>query len=142
MRVLALVVLLALIPIAVCAEAKEDDWYGQAEFTVGMLQDLKTGEQEMYVSFPLGGYRLARVRGGFVVDLQELDLAPSAGVLGLTFHLGNAQDWGIDAGWAEYVSVSIGPFGKYEFESGDFSGGVMLSFLEVSFGGVEEQKKR
>ena len=49
LAVMALVLCLAVMPVAVCrAEEKDgsDDWYGQADLTTGMLQDLKTGEQE------------------------------------------------------------------------------------------------
>ena len=138
----ALVLCLA-VPVA-HAEEKEasDDWYGQADFTIGMLQDLKTGEKEAYYSFPLGGYRAAQFCGGLVVDLDNPELPPTAAVFGVTFYIGNFKDWGIDAEWAKYFSVSVGPYARYGFESEEVTIGAMASLLEFSFGGTKEQRKR
>ena len=138
--VLAMVLCLA-VPLAYGEE--KDDWYGQADFSIGVLQDLKTGEQEPYWSFPLGGFRVAEFRGGFVVDIADIGVGPTAAVLAMVFHLGNAQDWGLDAGWAKFVSVSVGPYMRYGFVSEALTGGITASFLEFSFGGgVEEQRNR
>ena len=122
---------------------EKDDWYGQADFSIGVLQDLKTGDEEPWWNFPLGGFRAVEFRGGFVVDPEDVVAGPKAAVVAALFHLGNAQEWGLDTGWAKYISVSVGPYAKYEFESEEFSGGVTANLLEFSFGGgIEEQRNR
>ena len=146
MKVLALVLLLALMPIAVCAEVEKDafeDWFGMMELQAGGLFNFATEEWKPFVAFPTVGYRAVRLVAGAEVDSENGD-GPIAGVLGLTYNMGSLKDMGIDVPWMEHFGVNVGPYMRYDFDTGDIGWGAMVSIVDLSFGdgNVERQKRR
>jgi len=157
--VLILAALLAMCPVVVAwaedeapaAESAEaepasafDDWYGQLSLRSGGLFSFETEEFTPYLTVPILGYRKVTLEGGAEIDVDEKTEAhgPVAGVLGLTYDLGNLRDMGIEVSWADYFGVNVGPYLRYDFAERDVSFGFMASIVDLSFdqGNVERQK--
>lgn len=123
-----------------------DDWFGMLSARAGYSYNFDAELWQPYTTFPVGAYRKAVFEIGVDFDVDESTEAKGiTGVLGgVTFDLGNLQEYGIEVSWARYFEFNIGPFGHYSFDTNEFSGGIMCSVVGLSFdaGNVDRQKKR
>ena len=143
MRVFVVVLLLVVMPVAVCVgEEKDpfDDWFGLLEVQAGSTWNFSAQEWKPYVSGLILGYRAVRLVGGAELETDE----PVAGLLGLTYNLGSLKSMGVDVPWAENFGFNVGPCIRYEFASGEVEWTAMLSIVDLSFsdGNADRQKKR
>ena len=120
-----------------------EDWYGEIELRTGMLWNWDREEWTGYASVPVLGYRAVTLEAGMEINPNE-KYGPAGGILGLTYSLGNLRDWGVDVPMAQHVGVNIGPFLRYDFETGDTQTGAMVSLVDLSFsqGNVQRQRER
>jgi hypothetical protein len=144
MRVFLLVVLLIAVTALAAVGADEkgpfDDWYGLAEFQSGVTWNFETNEWTPYVSTLFVGYRAVRA----VIGTEIAEDEPVAGLLAVTYNLGNLKDMGVDVPWMEHFGFNIGPCLRYEFDTGEVEWSAMLSIVDLSFGdgNADRQKKR
>ena len=142
--VLALVLCLAIMPVAV-AHGEDDvwnDWYGFAELQAGGLWSFERDEFMPYFALPTIGYRKAALVLGGEFDLEAIGDGPTAGIVGVTFYLGNLKGWGIDVPAAEHFGVNFGPVLRYDFDTGGTEIGLVLSIVDLSFSGGNTEKQR
>lgn len=156
--VLLLVALLSLVPVAVCfghedvaesegaeaaeedvAEAAEevvDDWSNLLALRSGGLFDMGTKEWTPYVTTPFLRYQSLTAEAGAEIDIDEDTEAKGliGVVLGLTFNVGSLRDLGVEAPWADHFALNVGPYGRYKFDGGEFTGGIMVSVLATDDG--------
>lgn len=147
MRIFVVVLLLALIPIAVCAEEKSDvwdDWYGFAELQAGGMWSFERDEFMPYFALPTVGYRKAALVLGGQFDLAAVGDGLTGGIVGLTFYLGNVKDWGIDVPGAKHLGVNFGPVWYYDFGTDRSEIALVLSIVNLSQseGNAKEQRER
>ena len=141
--VLALVLCLAIMPVAVAhGEEKDafDDWFGMLELQAGSTWNFSTQEWKPYMSTLLVGYRAVRLVGGAELEADE----PVAGLLGVTYNLGSLKNMGVELPWMEHFGFNVGPCIRYEFATGEVEWSAMLSIVDLSFsdGNAEKQRKR
>jgi hypothetical protein len=148
MRILVAVLLMTLLACAgVSAEdAEKDDfadWFGMMEVQTGGLFNFATEDWKPFVAMPTLGYRAVRLVAGAEIDTENGD-GPVAGVLGVTYNMGSLRNMGIDVPWMEHFGVNVGPYMRYDFDTGDIGWGAMVSIVDLSFGNgnVERQKER
>ena len=130
------------------AELVEDtlpDWRGFLSARSGGTWDADVGEIIPYIAVPILGYKdKFTLEGGMEIDVDETTEAkgPTSAILGLTYNVGDLQQYGIDVSWAKYFSFNIGPCARWDFESGEVEFTVMLSVVDLSFdqGNVDRQK--
>ena len=149
MRTLILALLITILPVAIaCGEDVEkdvwDDWFGYAELQAGGLWSFERDEFMPYFALPTIGYRKAAIVLGGEFDLEAIGDGPTAGIVGVTFYLGNLKDWGIDVPATEHFGVNFGPVLRYDFDTGGTEVGLVLSIVDLSFsdGNADRQKKR
>lgn len=160
--VVILAALIAILPVAVAwaeedasaapeaASSEErdafDDWYALLSLRSGGLFNMETEEWTPFLTVPILAYRAVTLEGGAEIDIDEKTDAkgPSAAVLGLTYNLGSLRDMGVEVSWAEHFGLNVGPFGRYEFGTGEITGGFMLSIVDLSLdkGNVDRHRKR
>ena len=149
MRTLILALLITILPVAIAyGEDVEkdvwDDWFGYAELQAGGLWSFERDEFMPYFALPTIGYRKAAIVLGGEFDLEAIGDGPTAGIVGVTFYLGNLKGWGIDVPAAEHFGVNFGPVLRYDFDTGGTEIGLVLSIVDLSFSGgnTEKQRKR
>ena len=152
-----LAVLFAIIPMAtaLAEEVTEEvsvedaiwqDWYGLAEAQGGMLWNFETEDWAPYLAFPVVGYRDVTGILGVEFDIDEKTDAKgvTAGVAGLTYHIGTLKDFGIALPGSDHVGLNVGIGGRYDFDIQEFETTAIISVLDLSFdnGNVDRQRSR
>ena len=147
--VLALVLCLAIMPVAVAhGEVKDawDDWYAMLEVQAGTTMEVKSTTFRPYIAGKVCGYKAWVAVLGTEFDIDEKTEAegPVAGLLGATYNLGTLKDHGVDIAWAKHIGFNIGLCGTWEFETGDLGWRAMLSIVDIgqSEGNAEKQRNR
>jgi len=147
--VLALVLCLAITPVAVAHGEEKDawsDWYGMLEVQVGTTMEAEGTVFRPYAAGKVCGYKAwtAVVGAEFDVDENTEAEGPVAGLLGATFNLGNLQGHGVDISWAKHFGFNVGLCGTWEFDTGDLGWRAMLSIVDIgqSDGNAEKQRNR
>jgi len=112
-------------------EEERDDWTNLLALRSGGLYDMSVKEWTPYVTTPLLRYQSLTAEGGVEIDIDEDTEAKGliSAVIGLTFNIGSLRKLGVETMWADHVAIHVGPYGRYRFEDGDWSGGVMVSVL-------------
>ena len=138
---LALVLCLAIMPVAV-AQAEEkgawSDWYGMVELQSGLTWNFEEQTWTPYVSTLFLGYRAVRA----VIGTELAEDEPVAGLFAVTYNLGSLKDMGVDVPWMEHFGFNIGPCVRYEFATGEVEWTAMLSIVDLSFSGGNAQAQR
>ena len=148
--VLALVALLAFVPVVVClaeetgtaegvtedlaaeeAEDVVDDWMATLPVHAGFVWNVDRKEWTQYINLTPLAYKVVTFEVGLEVNPNEKD-GPAGGLLALTYNLGNMKDFGVDVSWAEYFGVNVGPFFRYDFTDGSWQKGVLFSVVDLS----------
>ena len=149
MRVLALVVLLAVLPVAVAyGEVKDawSDWYAMLEVQAGTTMEVKNTTFRPYAAGKVCGYKAWVAVLGVEFDVDEATEAegPVAGLFGATYNLGNLKDHGVNVSWAKHFGLNVGLCGTWEFDTGDLGWRAMLSIVDIgqSEGNAEKQRER
>jgi len=160
--VIALVAMIALVPVAVCygedvpvepageeaaaeeVEVKSDpfaDWFGQLNLRSGVMWNAETEEWTGYATIPIVGYKLFALEGGLEINPNEDD-GPKAGVAGITYRLGDLTDFGVGVSWAENIGVNVGPVVRHSFADGSNELAFLISFIDLSLddGNVDRQR--
>lgn len=123
-----------------------EDWWGFFTARSGGLFNLETNEWQPYVTVPVAAYRKITGEFGVEFDVDEATEAhgPVAWVGGLTYDLGNLRDFGVEVSWAKYFGLNVGPYGRYDIQTRDWSGGIMVSVIDLSFddGNVDRMRKK
>lgn len=151
--VLALVLCLAIMPVAVCqAEEKGlfDDWYGMLEAQFGTTYEFDTSTARPYAAGKWGGWKEAVFIVGteFDVDSGTEEKGPVTALLGATYNLGNLKDYGVDVSWAEHFGFNVGLCLTYGWvedtptEGWGWRGSLSVVDLSFSDGGAKEQRER
>jgi hypothetical protein len=135
--------LLAWAGVAGAAVVNQDDWYGQLNIRAGSCYNPGTGVWAECAMMPLLGWRCFTLEGGVAVDGQAFAT--------VTYDVGSLTDLGINAPWAKYVSLHIGPYIAIDYNATDNGVdwnhapniGVAFTFLELGFdqGNTERQKQ-
>jgi len=149
MRVFIVALLLAVMPIAVCAgevatKGVWDDWFGMAEIQGGMNWSFETQEWSPAISAPVVGYKDVRGVVGLDFEFDGDDPGPRGAFAAVTYDLGSLEDHGVSVPGAQHFGLNIGPFARYDLGTREFSYGVMATILDISFGdgNVKRQKNR
>lgn len=146
--VLILAALVALFPVAVCyAEDVEpeatstaedvvvedivDDWAASLPIHAGFLWNADRQEWTQYINLTPLSYKVVTFEIGLEVNPNNED-GPRGGLVALTYDFGNLRDYGVDVHWAEYFGVNAGPVGRYDFATGEWNIGFILSFVDLS----------
>lgn len=152
--VLLLVALLSLMPVVVCighetaadaggsgavGETILDDWEVDINVRSGLIWNAESEQWRAYLSWPFCKWKDVSAIVGFEVDPPLIEYGPSGAIVGLTWYLGNARDWGIDLAWAEHLGLNIGPAFRYDFETEVSELSIVMSVFDVSIG---EKRKR
>lgn len=128
------------------SEELPDDWFGMLSLRSGALWNFGTEEWSPFVSFPIFGYKDVAVDAGFEIDIDETtdEKGPNSALLGVTYHLGSLQSFGVDVSWAEYLGLNVGPCLRYEFGTEEVTTLLMVSVVDLSFdqGNVDRQRNR
>ena len=148
MRILVAVVLTALLAWSGASAEEQDDgwadWFAFTELQAGGMWSFEREEFMPYFALPTVGYRKAALVLGGEFDLGAIGEGPTAGILGVTFYLGNVKDWGIDIPGAQHFGVNFGPVLRYDFNTGAKEVAVVLSIVDVSQseGNAKKQRER
>jgi len=165
--VIVFVAMISLVPVAVClgngeevpvepageeavveeevaAEVEPDpfaDWFAQLNLRSGIMWNAETEEWTGFATIPIMGYKMLAVEGGLEINPNE-DAGPAAGVLGLTYRLGDLKEWGVGVAWAEHIGVNVGPVVRHSFETGENELAFLISFIDLSLddGNVDRQR--
>jgi len=160
--VIALVAMIAIVPVAVCygedvpvepageeavveeVEVESDpfaDWFAQLNLRSGIMWNAETEEWTGFATVPIVGYKMLAVEGGLEVNPNE-KAGPGAAVLGLTYRLGDLKEWGVGVAWAEHIGVNVGPVVRHSFEDGSNELAFLISFIDLSLddGNVDRQR--
>lgn len=127
----------------VAAPVIPDDWYGQATIRSGFLWNTEAQAFTGFVNVPFLGYGGWALEGGLEIVPDESG-GPPAGIVGVTYHLGDLRKWGVMIWGAENVGINVGPFVVHNFETGENTFAFAVSVLDISNdeGNVERQRNR
>ena len=146
--VLALVLCLAVMPVAVChSEEKDDaweDWYAMLEVQAGTTWEFKTECARLYAAGKVGGYKGFVGVLGTEIDIDDKTEAegPVAILGGVTYNLGNLRDWGVDVSWAKHFGVNVGLGVTYDWVWEYWGWRAMVSIIDISQSGGNAEKQR
>jgi hypothetical protein len=164
--VILLVAMISLVPVAVCFANGEEapvepageelvagkdralvddpsDWFALANLRSGFMWNVESETWTGYATLPVYGWKALVCELGLEID-PEAEGGPRAGVLGLTYRIGDLQSFGVQMPGAEHIGFNVGPVIKHNFETGENELAVLLSFIDLTLddGNVDRQRSR
>jgi len=113
------------------AEEPASDWEAAIVGQGGFLFDFKTGASQPYIAPELTSYKNVSVIAGVTFDIDEETEKKGFddALIGLTVPVTNLEKLGVGVSWAKFISANAGLCGRYDFDTNEWSVGVVVSVV-------------
>ena len=116
---------------AVPVEEPVSDWESAIVGQGGFVFDFKTGESQPYIAPEFTTYKKVSVIAGATLDIDEETEKKGFDdlLVGLTVPVTSLDKLGGGVSWAKYINANAGLCGRYDFDTQEWSVGVVLSVV-------------